>query len=291
VYGIIWGMLRTDAGLSQRAGVTLASLAAAALEGKRTTLAMSGIAVAGSCVWLIMTGQSRQVIRCGVCVLVGLAVGACFIDFESEFAQMIQLQLSGGFETLLSSASGNEVDETLDFRYNEIRIITDHFTAANPIWSVTGLGFGAEISPGWLDIGGSYTASGNLHHAHNSFAIYFLRHGLAGVSLLIWFIITVIFAPRGSLRSPWADTCIIVWLFALTLLMAGYTGNLMMEHLDLPMMAGLLLVLTQANPVPPLQNLSRSGPTAARPHLAGRTVAQRPRPAKVPTAATSALPR
>ncbi len=244
VYGLVWSLVRQTGSLWKLQGVFAVCAFAAVVEGKRTTMVMAALAIAGSSVWLIVSRAGGRmlasIVAAGILALIGLFI----VPSDSRLVSELQEKVISGYEKLSGIALHGEEDRTLEFRHNEIRAIYAHFSHPGRAgWCITGLGFGAEINPGMLDIGGANSSNGMMHHAHNAFAVYFLRNGLLGWILLTSFIVCCLLTPLPGLRGTYRDAIVCCWVFMCLLLVAGYTGNLMMESIELPFTAALAMTL------------------------------------------------
>lgn len=244
VYGLVWSIVRQSGPLWKLQSVFAICAFAAVVEGKRTTMVMAALAIAGSSAWLVVSrAGGRMLASLSAAGLIALA-GLFLVPAESRLIVELQEKIINGYEKLSGIAFRGEEDRTLEYRYNEIRAIYAHFSHPGRAgWCVTGLGFGAEINPGMLKIGGGHSSNGMMHHAHNAFAIYFLRNGLLGWILLATFIMYCLLLPVPGLRESHRDSTACCWLFLGLLLVAGYTGNLMLESVELPFIAALAMTL------------------------------------------------
>lgn len=244
VYGLVWSMVRQRGALWKLQGAFAICAFAAVVEGKRTTMVMAALAIAGSSAWLVASRAGGRMLAsisaAGLLALVSLFL----VPSDSRLVAELKEKVISGYEKLSEIALRGEEDRTLEYRYNEIRAIHAHFSHPGRAgWCLTGLGFGAEINPGMLNIGGGHASKGMMHHAHNSFAVYFLRNGLLGWILLATFIACCLLLPVPGLRGPYRDSTACCWIFVGLLLVAGYTGNLMLESVELPFVAALAITL------------------------------------------------
>lgn len=250
VYGLVWSIVRQRGSLWKLQGVFAICAFAAVIEGKRTTMVMAALAIAGSSAWLIVSRAGGRMLAsisaAGLLALIGLLL----VPAESRLIVELQEKVVNGYEKLSGIALHGEEDRTLEYRHNEIRAIHAHFSHPGRAgWCLTGLGFGAEINPGILNIGSGNSSNGMMHHAHNAFAVYFLRNGLLGWTLLATFIVYCLLLPIPGLRESYRDSTACCWLFLGLLLVAGYTGNLMLESVELPFVAALAMTLGRSGSV------------------------------------------
>ena len=244
MFGVAWALLDNRRGSLLTLPVLALCIVAAIMSAKRANLFLVAFTFVGSllyfpvCLRRAPPNLGRTCAALGAAVLFVLMSGSA-----SSRTGLVQSALNTG-EEVVEIVTG-DYDRSYQFRVNEVANIVD-FYHRNTGWLATGLGFGCEIPMRYETSPPTVTPSGNMHHVHKGFWAYLLRNGLLGVALLATFSLTVVCMSfslnKVDLRVR--NQVVVCLVYALGRLVAAYGGNLMLEELDLPVVAALAYGLT-----------------------------------------------
>lgn len=244
MFGVAWALLDDRRGSLLTLSVLALCVVAAIMSGKRTNLFLMAFTFVGSLLYFPVCLR-RSPPNLGRTSAIVVAAVLFVLASRGSFSRtgLVQSALNTGEQ--LVHILGGDYDRSYQFRVNEVANVRD-FYYRNTRWLATGLGFGCEI-PMLHDAGPmAATPSGNMHHVHKGFWVYLLRNGLLGVGLLAAFSLTFVFTSlsvnKVDLRVR--NQVMVCLVYALGRIAAAYGGNLMLEDLDLPVLAALAYGLT-----------------------------------------------
>ena len=244
MFGVAWALMDDRHGSLVTLSVLALCIVAAIMSAKRANLFLVAFTFVGSLLYFPICLRRVPPNLGRTCAIVVIAVLFVLTSRSgSGRAGLVQSALNTGRQ--LANAVRGDYDRSYQFRANEVANIRD-FYRDNRRWLATGLGFGCEIpmihNTGPL----AATASGNMHHVHKGFWVYLLRNGLLGVALLAAFSVTIaqmsFSLNKVDLRVR--NQVVACLTYALGRIIAAYGGNLMLENLDLPVVAALAYGLT-----------------------------------------------
>jgi len=244
MFGVAWALLDDRRGSLVTLPVLALCIVAAIMSAKRTNLFLVAITFLGSLLYFPICLRRAPPNLGRTCAIVGAAVLFVLMSgSRSERTSLVQSALNTGQQ--LVNIIGGDYDRSYQFRVNEVANVVD-FYHRNTGWLATGLGFGCEI-PMLHDAGPmAATPSGNMHHVHKGFWVCLLRNGLLGVGLLAVFSLTIVRMcfSLNKVDLLVRNQVVVCLVYALGRIAAAYGGNLMLEDLDLPVVAALAYGLT-----------------------------------------------
>lgn len=194
-------------------------------------------AIAG---WIILFAKVKSIWKVGGVVIVGLFLLTFFseplislISGGNEFAEW-KLQQAVKTMNILGQNSAQDWYEDMDnsplYRFDELHNTFIEYTE-KPWYAVFGKGLGGTIRHHtnllfWESGHGTFSESqikmGAYHTMHETLAVLFLQHGIAGVCFFIWMIVMLI---KRLYKTPWAMIglvwIIFYWSYGVALIIGG----------------------------------------------------------------------
>jgi hypothetical protein len=267
VFGVGWALLQHRRSGLVSTGVLAACVLATMLCSKRTTIVLVLYSALASGICLFWLRKSYWVIGRSAAICLALLVYLLVAADDNEAVEH-GARIAGQASNILL---GEGSRDSMEYRENEIRNIRAFYSVGdNLLWLATGCGFGCEVpSPFWEGV--DETPSGNMHHVHNGFWIYLLRHGVPGIALLLVFAFMALIVPLTRLRGPYGAEIAMCLIFVSARLVSLYAGNIMLEDLDIPLVAAVGYVLSRCGgQAVPSRPDAHSAPRAARGSAARR---------------------
>jgi hypothetical protein len=229
--------------------VLMAVLFTTAMSAKRTNFVLLAAAIVAAMVVKILRGGSVFRVAFSLLGMMLVGLGAQVLVQSYTGGQSIVAIGDKIMRDVNEIVVNGNTDNSYQIRLNEVENIRSYFTT-HPADMVFGIGFGGEI-PQVYD-SGFPTDSGNMHHAHKGWWLYLLRNGFLGVALLAVFTWMCTWGLYSA-PSPAPLATAACAIYGGTRIVAAFTGNLMMEDLDLPLVIGLgfALVGHRPNVAPP----------------------------------------
>ena len=252
VFLVPWGLLWNFSGGAIRAiplsaFFTTMALVATIVSSKRTNFLVFGASIALSLLMLAVFRDFGSKLR----VLLGAGILATLLMTfplaqSGRFVDVLILNASENIRQITTVLMGDHKDNSWLFRENEVANVVDYYESERGLYNkIIGIGFGGEVPmPHFC---GDNTLSGQMHHVHKTFWLYYLRHGYIGIIMLALFSLLVIVVPLIQLFIFKSNTATIVWIYASCRCLSAFSGNIMMEEVDIPLCAALTIGCLRAS--------------------------------------------
>jgi hypothetical protein len=238
IFGIIWSVLQQKRNKLITSSVFFICVIAAAICSKRTNFFIAIFSIL-SCYFVLALYKKFKIFTSSILIVCSLGTLVYFVPFilyrQSDVVERATLNAPIIASDLISIASESKTDISVEYRKNEIRNIEAYFhTDYNVLWTLTGLGFGCEI-PMLYQCDTPTSTSGNMHHVHVAPWCYFLRNGVLGLILFVLFAWKVLRQTFQHFKRKDTIEAYIFSIYIIGRLIHGFTGNVMLEDIDLPL--------------------------------------------------------
>jgi hypothetical protein len=244
IFGLVVANLANK--INGRALITfLFTIICIAATGKRAVMIGALIIILTT---LYVRGPLNKRLFPALVVLITVVTAASFSQVVNEIPRIMF------FLKQANSLSSVSDDASILGRIYELQNIYISYQYLPNIIAWIGQGYGAEVEMEYYT--GVLSKNGMMHHAHSGVLVYFWRHGLFGLFLMLYLWISVVIFLKAYRRVALQYRTVYLAILSYTIygIALSFKGNYMLEDITFPTLFALALFLSQYKVINNVQN-------------------------------------